>query len=62
MNGEHQYSVKWKYHHGTAWKKLCDLQCLEAILYFESFGLRSTSNNELKECKVTSDNHVFVEW
>lgn len=60
--GKSEYLVQWKYHQGPMWTKLHNLQCLEAILQFECFGTQSTSDMELKSCKVTSDNQVFIEW
>ena len=44
------------------WRKLSDLNCLEAILLFECFGDRQRSDAELKHCKVTNDKQIFVEW
>ncbi|XP_019857581.1 PREDICTED: uncharacterized protein LOC109585874 isoform X1 [Amphimedon queenslandica] len=44
------------------WRKLGDLNCLEAILQFECFGNKQNYENELKNCKLTNDNQIFIEW
>uniref|UniRef100_A0A1X7UI94 Uncharacterized protein n=1 Tax=Amphimedon queenslandica TaxID=400682 RepID=A0A1X7UI94_AMPQE len=44
------------------WRKLGDLNSLEAILQFECFGNKQNCENELKNCKLTNDNQIFIEW